>query len=166
MALYKWFYLLTYFFSSCVCTVTVQVATISAFGGFASRDYGVTGASSTRFTYLGWCYWLALAACSATLSATLMFAVVGFSVKRFIATSSWPNWYDRRGTLSPCRWTAGLDGRLGPLDRTLSVEYGYLLLFEDYSVKRSAKKKHSCIQTIYFTQTTMDHEHAWHLSKT
>jgi hypothetical protein len=70
-------------FCSVFSTVVFQAASVCVFGGFAARDYGVTGVESSRFTYLGWCFWLALTASLMTLIAGSLFALVGFFVNRF-----------------------------------------------------------------------------------
>lgn len=55
-----------------LCSFVIQSAAVAVFGGFASRDYGVTP-FATQYAYLGWCFWMALAGASLTLLSGILF---------------------------------------------------------------------------------------------
>ena len=51
--------------------VVLQAAAVATFGGFAHSDYGATPTRSDHYTYLGWCYWAALAGAVLTALAAV-----------------------------------------------------------------------------------------------
>jgi len=57
-------------------TVVVQTAAVATFGGFSESAYGAAVTPRDVYTYLGWCFWTAVAAIVLTALAATCFVVV------------------------------------------------------------------------------------------
>lgn len=67
----------------------LQVAAVATFGGFSHSDYGAAATASARYTYLGWCFWTAVAGTVLTALAAICFVGVDcFGCRRRTANKS------------------------------------------------------------------------------